>query len=36
MRLDIGENATKATLEAAIKGHIRSEAQLTGLYKRSR
>jgi Raf kinase inhibitor-like YbhB/YbcL family protein len=36
MKLDIGENATKATLEAAMKGHIRAEAQLTGLYKRSR
>jgi Raf kinase inhibitor-like YbhB/YbcL family protein len=33
---DIKTNAKKADLEAAIKGHILEEAQLVGLYKRSR
>jgi Raf kinase inhibitor-like YbhB/YbcL family protein len=34
--LNIGANTTKATLESAMKGHILAEAQLIGLYKRSR
>lgn len=33
---DIKKNATKADLEAAMKGHVLEEAQLVGLYKRSR
>jgi Raf kinase inhibitor-like YbhB/YbcL family protein len=35
-KLDISTNATKATLESSMKGHILAEAQLIGLYKRSR
>jgi hypothetical protein len=35
-KLDISTNATKATLESSMKGHILDEAQLIGLYKRSR
>ena len=34
--LGIKANAKKADLEAAMKGHILGEAQLVGLYKRSR
>ena len=33
---DIKKNAKKADLEAAMKGHVLDEAQLIGLYKRSR
>jgi Raf kinase inhibitor-like YbhB/YbcL family protein len=36
MTLNISANTTKATLESAMKGHILAEAQLIGLYTRSR
>jgi hypothetical protein len=32
--LTLGPNATKAALEAAMKGHILAEAELIGLYER--
>ena len=36
MTPNIGANSTKAALESSMKGHILAEAELIGLYKRSR